>query len=115
MWVCFLAFFDLRPSSLANRPFSVGPYLQTTHMASIEHHADYYNQTHYLCHTITHKVDIFLKSLYNMIVDFHFPDQLEQLSAIGEISSDLYRFVQCDIKKCAFDSLKLEQNPQNCD
>ena len=33
----------------------------------------------------------------------------------GEISSDLYRFVQCDIKKCAFDSLKLEQNPQNCD
>ena len=34
---------------------------------------------------------------------------------VGEISSDLYRFVQCDIKKCAFDSLKLEQNPQNCD
>ena len=34
---------------------------------------------------------------------------------LGEISSDLYRFVQCDIKKCAFDSLKLEQNPQNCD
>ena len=33
----------------------------------------------------------------------------------GEISSDLDRFVQCDIKKCAFDSLKLEQNPQNCD
>ena len=33
----------------------------------------------------------------------------------GEISPDLYRFVQCDIKKCAFDSLKLEQNPQNCD
>ena len=33
----------------------------------------------------------------------------------GEISSDLYRFVQCDIKKCAFDSLTLEQNPQNCD
>ena len=29
----------------------------------------------------------------------------------GEISPDLYRFVQCDIKKCAFDSLKLEQNP----
>jgi len=22
MWVCFLAFFDLRPSSLVNRPFS---------------------------------------------------------------------------------------------
>ena len=35
--------------------------------------------------------------------------------ATGEISSDLYRFVQCDIKKCAFDSLTLEQNPQNCD
>ena len=33
----------------------------------------------------------------------------------GEISSDLYRFVQCDIKKCAFDSLKMKQNPQNCD
>ena len=29
----------------------------------------------------------------------------------GEISSDLYRFVQFDIKKCAFDFLKLEQNP----
>ena len=28
MWVCFLAFFYLRPSSLANRPFSIGPYLQ---------------------------------------------------------------------------------------
>ena len=28
MWVCFLAFLDLRPSSLVNRPFSVGPYLQ---------------------------------------------------------------------------------------
>ena len=34
---------------------------------------------------------------------------------VGEISSDLYRFVQCDIKKCAFDSLKLEKNPQNFD
>ena len=31
--------------------------------------------------------------------------------AAGEISPDLYRFVQCDIKKRAFDSLKLEQNP----
>ena len=36
-------------------------------------------------------------------------------ATMGEISPDLYRFVQCDIKKCAFDSLKLEQNPQNCD
>ena len=33
------------------------------------------------------------------------------ITIIGEISPDLYRFVQCDIKKCAFDSLKLEQNP----
>ena len=41
--------------------------------------------------------------------------QLRNRSSGGEISSDLYRFVQCDIKKCAFDSLKLEQNPQNCD
>ena len=39
----------------------------------------------------------------------------DQDGSMGEISSDLYRFVQCDIKKCAFDSLKLEQNPQNCD
>ena len=37
------------------------------------------------------------------------------ISSLGEISSDLYRFVQCDINKCAFDSLKMEQNPQNCD
>ena len=29
----------------------------------------------------------------------------------GEIFSDLYRSAQCDIKKCDFDSLKLEQNP----
>ena len=36
-------------------------------------------------------------------------------AATGEISSDLYRFVQCDIKKCALGSLKLEQNCQNCD
>ena len=36
-------------------------------------------------------------------------------AALGEISSDLYCFVQCDIKKCAFDFLKLEQNPWNCD
>ena len=35
---------------------------------------------------------------------------LNVLGVRGEISSDLYRFVQCDIKKCAFDSLKLEQN-----
>ena len=27
MWVCFLAFFDLRPSSLLNRLFSVYPFL----------------------------------------------------------------------------------------
>ena len=33
----------------------------------------------------------------------------------GEISSDLYRSVQCDIKKRDIDSLKLEQNPWNCD
>ena len=35
--------------------------------------------------------------------------QLESAS-LGEISSDLYRLLQCDIKKCGFDSLKLEQN-----
>ena len=40
---------------------------------------------------------------------------VQYVSRLGEISSDLYRFVQCDIKKCAVDSLKLEQNPQNCD
>ena len=34
---------------------------------------------------------------------------------LGEIFSDLYRSVQYDIKKCDFDSLKLEQNPWNCD
>ena len=33
----------------------------------------------------------------------------------GEISSDLYRSVQCDIEKCGFDSLKLEQNRWKCD
>ena len=30
---------------------------------------------------------------------------------VREIYSDLYRFVQCDIKKCVFDPLKVEQNP----
>ena len=34
---------------------------------------------------------------------------------LGEISSDLYRSVQCDIEKCGFDSLKLEQNRWKCD
>ena len=48
----------------------------------------------------------------------HSKNPFESISLVhiyGKISSDLYRFVQCDIKKCAFDSLKLEQNPQNCD
>ena len=35
--------------------------------------------------------------------------QLESAS-LGEISSDLYRLLQCDIKKCGFDSLEIEQN-----
>ena len=29
--------------------------------------------------------------------------------SIGEISSDLYHLLQCDIEKCGFDSLKVEQ------
>ena len=33
----------------------------------------------------------------------------------GEISSDLYCLLQCDIEKCGFDSLKVEQNRWNCD
>ena len=35
--------------------------------------------------------------------------QLES-SSLGEISSDRYRLLQCDIKKCGFDSLEMEQN-----
>ena len=55
-----------------------------------------------------------------LYLDFHlFHDEAKRTQQGnllgGEISSDLYRFVQCDIKKCAFVFLKLEQNPWNCD
>ena len=35
--------------------------------------------------------------------------QLES-SSLGEISSDRYHLLQCDIKECGFDSLETEQN-----
>ena len=35
---------------------------------------------------------------------------VRQLGRLGEISSDLYRLLQCDIEICRFDSLKVKQN-----